>query len=83
MHFQSIKPAVNHTIKQRHARGVDVYLSVDGGLRSVRGVSQNAVRCILGTDYGYFFNRDVKTSGFDISRPCSESELATLQNSKA
>lgn len=70
-------------MKMRHTRGVDVYLSVDGGVRSIRGVSENAVSCILGTDYGYFFNRDIKKSGFDMSRPCSESELATLKNSKA
>lgn len=83
MHFQSIKPAVNHTINARNNKGVDVYLSVDGGVRCVRRVSENAVRCIIGTGYDYFLNRDIKKSGLDISCPCSESDLTTLKNSIA
>lgn len=83
MHFQSIKPADSHTINARPNKGVDVWLSVDGGVRCVRRVSENAVRCIVGSSYDYFWNRDIKKSGLDISSPCSESDLSTLKKARA
>jgi len=83
MHFQCVKQAESHTINKRPTKGVDVFLTVDGGLRSVRGVSENAVRCILGRDYDYFFNRNVNRDGYDLSRQCSETELQSLKTSRA
>lgn len=83
IHLQCVKPAESHTIKPRPVKGVDVFLTIDGGLRSVRGVCENTVRCLLGRDYEYFARRNVNHDGCDMSRPITESDLRDLQKSRA